>query len=133
MTPASTDAMNVAPPAMRGQASGVTHTLRQVGGTVGLAIMGTALATVQHDRLTAFADRARLGAAQREHVRAVLAAAHGDPALLRSLPASVLEALQQSLVAGMTVAYAIGATFVLAGAALAWARLRRVPAVDAMI
>jgi EmrB/QacA subfamily drug resistance transporter len=45
MTPASTDAMNTTPAAQRGQAQGVTQTLRQVGGTSGLAVMGTVAAT----------------------------------------------------------------------------------------
>jgi MFS family permease len=47
MTPASTDAMNTAPAALRGQAQGVVQTLRQAGGTVGLAVMGTAVAGVE--------------------------------------------------------------------------------------
>jgi hypothetical protein len=46
MTPASTDAMNVADPELRGQASGVMQTMRQVGGTIGIAVMGTIVANV---------------------------------------------------------------------------------------
>jgi MFS family permease len=49
MTPASTDAMNVAPAGLRAEASGVIQTLRQLGGTVGLAIMGTVVAGVRAD------------------------------------------------------------------------------------
>jgi MFS family permease len=49
MTPASTDCMNTALPALRGEASGVMQTVRQVGGTVGLAIMGTIIAGAQGD------------------------------------------------------------------------------------
>jgi hypothetical protein len=45
MTPASTDAMNTAPPRLRGEASGVMQTMRQVGGTIGLAVMGTVAAS----------------------------------------------------------------------------------------
>jgi EmrB/QacA subfamily drug resistance transporter len=48
MTPASTDAMNTAPAALRGEASGVMQTVRQVGGTVGLALMGTAAASADN-------------------------------------------------------------------------------------
>jgi EmrB/QacA subfamily drug resistance transporter len=47
MTPASTDCMNSAPPELRGEASGVMQTVRQVGGTVGLAVMATVVAQVQ--------------------------------------------------------------------------------------
>jgi EmrB/QacA subfamily drug resistance transporter len=44
MSPSNTDAMNAAPSELRGQASGVVQTVRQVGGTVGLAIVGTIVA-----------------------------------------------------------------------------------------
>jgi EmrB/QacA subfamily drug resistance transporter len=50
MTPAMTDALNSAAPALRGQASGVLQTVRQVGGTVGLAIMGTIVVSITSDR-----------------------------------------------------------------------------------
>jgi MFS family permease len=36
ITPTTTDALNAADPALRGQASGVVQTMRQVGGTVGI-------------------------------------------------------------------------------------------------
>lgn len=47
MTPASTDCMNCAARELRGEASGVMQTVRQVGGTVGLAVMGTVVAHVE--------------------------------------------------------------------------------------
>ena len=53
MTPASTDCMNTAPAKLRGEASGVMQTVRQVGGTVGLAIMGTIIAHVEADEPSA--------------------------------------------------------------------------------
>jgi hypothetical protein len=61
MTPATTDALNTAPAALRALASGVMQTLRQVGGSVGLAIMGTAVASVPNDRLTNFANGVQPG------------------------------------------------------------------------
>jgi EmrB/QacA subfamily drug resistance transporter len=87
MTPASTDAMNTAPAALRGQAQGVVQTLRQAGGTVGLAVMGAAVAGIQHR--------------------------------------------QGSLVSGISIALYIGGGVVLAGAVIAWALLRHLPAADA--
>jgi EmrB/QacA subfamily drug resistance transporter len=130
-TPTYTDAMNTAPAAQRGQAQGVTMTLRQVGGTVGLAIMGTVVATVQHDRLADFARRAGASVADRARVTAAIAAAHGDPALLGRLPQGTLIALRDSLLSGISSALYIGGGVVLAGAAVAWALLRRMPAADA--
>jgi hypothetical protein len=87
MTPASTDAMNTAPAALRGQAQGVVQTLRQAGGTVGLAVMGAVVAGIQHR--------------------------------------------QGSLVSGISTALYIGGGVVLAGAVIAWALLRHLPAADA--
>jgi EmrB/QacA subfamily drug resistance transporter len=54
MSPSNTDAMNAAPPDLRGEASGVVQTVRQVGGTVGLAVVGTIVANVQNDHLSDF-------------------------------------------------------------------------------
>jgi EmrB/QacA subfamily drug resistance transporter len=113
MTPASTDALNTVPPAWRGQAQGVIQTLRHVGGTVGLAIMGTVVARTQ---------RARFGGA--------LPAAHGDPALLGKLGAAMLGAVKESLAAGISSALYIGGAVVLASAVAAWALLRRVAPAD---
>jgi EmrB/QacA subfamily drug resistance transporter len=53
----TTDAMGSAPPRQRGQASGLVQTTRQVGGTIGLAVLGAIVSAVLHtsggDRLTA--------------------------------------------------------------------------------
>lgn len=129
MTPASTDAMNTAPPALRGQAQGVMQTLRKAAGTIGLAIMGTAVASIQRRRLTGFANAA---GASRSHFKAVVAAAHGDPAALRILPEPALQALRDSLTSGISGAVCIAGGVVLVGGLVAWMFLRRVPAADAV-
>ena len=51
MTPANTDALNRAPAAYRGQASGLIQTFRQMGGTIGLAIAGGVAVTLLHLQL----------------------------------------------------------------------------------
>lgn len=129
--PTLTDVMNTAPPALRGQAQGVSQTLRQAGGAVGLAIMGTVVAGIQRRRLTDFANAVGASASDRAHFKAVLAAAHGDPAGLRILPEPVLVALRDSLISGISGALYIGGAVVFAGALVAWMFLRRVPAADA--
>jgi EmrB/QacA subfamily drug resistance transporter len=131
MTPASTDAMNTAPAARRGQAQGVIQTLRQAAGAVGLAVMGTTVASIQRSRLTGFANQVGASASDRAHVKAVVAAAHGDPAMLASLPGATLSALRDSLVSGISTALYVGGGVVFVGAVAAWALLRHVPAVDA--
>jgi EmrB/QacA subfamily drug resistance transporter len=46
ISPATTDALGVAAPGERSQASGITQTVRQVGGGVGIAILGAIVAHV---------------------------------------------------------------------------------------
>jgi MFS family permease len=52
MSPTNTDAMSSAPLKLRGQASGTIQTVRQVGGTLGIALLGTLVANIQNDRLS---------------------------------------------------------------------------------
>jgi MFS family permease len=54
MSPTNTDAVNAAAPNDRGEASGVIQTLPQIGGSVGLALMGTVVSSVQQDHINAF-------------------------------------------------------------------------------
>ena len=112
MTPASTDAMNTAPAALRSQASGVMNTLKQVGGALGLAVMGTAVVTVQHERMNQYANSVGASATDRAHFNSVVAAAHGDPSMLRSLPAANLGALRDSLISAISTAYLIAGVVV---------------------
>jgi MFS family permease len=46
ISPATTDALGVAAPGERSQASGITQTVRQVGGAFGIAILGAIVAHV---------------------------------------------------------------------------------------
>jgi EmrB/QacA subfamily drug resistance transporter len=131
MTPASTDAMNAAPSALRGEASGVMQTMRQVGGTVGLAIMGTVAATIQSNQLDDFADQARASPAQREQFERALSEVQGDPSALAGLPPETVSEAEDALVSGIQAAYYVGGAAVLAGAILAGLLLRRVSAADA--
>jgi EmrB/QacA subfamily drug resistance transporter len=58
ISPASTDAMNAAAPRQRSQASGLTQMMRQVGGTIGLAVLGTVIA--DHAQATGTGAAARV-------------------------------------------------------------------------
>ena len=51
--PATVDALTAAGAALRGQAAGLIQLVRQLGGVFGLAVIGTVVAVVQHDRLSA--------------------------------------------------------------------------------
>jgi EmrB/QacA subfamily drug resistance transporter len=131
MTPASTDAMNTAPAALRGEASGVMQTVRQVGGTIGLAIMGTVVATVQANRLTDYAASTGATPQEKAAFSRALDAAHGNPAAIKGVPESAVNAVEDALIAGIRLSYIIAGAAVLLGALLAWALLRRVSAADA--
>jgi EmrB/QacA subfamily drug resistance transporter len=63
ISPASTDAMNAAAPGQRSQASGLTQMMRQVGGTIGLAVLGTIIADHTHAAGTGAATRSALTSA----------------------------------------------------------------------
>jgi MFS family permease len=131
MTPASTDAMNTAPAAYRGEASGVMQTVRQVGGTVGLAIMATVVASVESDKLTDFAARVRATPEQRELFGHALAEAQGNPSALRGVPAGAIDAAEDALTSGIRASFLVAGAVVLVGALIAGLLLRRVRAADA--
>jgi EmrB/QacA subfamily drug resistance transporter len=68
LTPVSADALSRAPQRLRGAAAGVVGASRQLGASVGLAVVGTIIATAERDRLAdhvaparAFADSLALG------------------------------------------------------------------------
>jgi MFS family permease len=48
MSPVNTDSMSRVPPAQRGQVSGLVQTLRQIGGSLGVAVVGSAI-LLSHD------------------------------------------------------------------------------------
>jgi EmrB/QacA subfamily drug resistance transporter len=130
MSPTNTDAMSSAPAPLRGQASGMIQTVRQVGGTVGLAIVGAIVAGVQHNRLQDFL--LGIGAPQSEidSMQRVLAEDAGSQQRIaeRVPPADlqqVTSAATDATVDGIAAAYWVcGGVVVLAGLA-AWAILRR--------
>jgi hypothetical protein len=128
MSPTNTDAMGAAPATC--VASGMIQTGRQVGGTVGLAMVGAIVAGVQHDRLQDFL--LGIGAPQSEvdSVQRILAedsgsqrqiAADVPPAELRQ----VTEAAKDAAVDGIAAAYWVAGGVVALAALAAWAMLRR--------
>ncbi|MDQ3874435.1 MAG: MFS transporter [Actinomycetota bacterium] len=129
MGPTNTDAMNAAPRALRGQASGVVQTVRQVGGTVGLAIMGTVVVNVQHSKLDDFLVGLGASPTLVSRIENVLAQDEGDQqAVAQAVPAAeraqVLDGVRDAVVSGITWAYYAGGIVVAIAALLAFAVLR---------
>jgi EmrB/QacA subfamily drug resistance transporter len=130
ITPTTTDALNAADPALRGQASGVVQTMRQVGGTIGIAILGTIVANVEHNRVTdwiAADPSARAGDANQ--IATVLA----NPSAAPSAAASpdVLEMLRDAVTTAIASSYWVAGAISLVAAIVAGLVLRRVRAADA--
>ena len=130
ITPTTTDALNAADPALRGQASGVVQTMRQVGGTVGIAILGTIVANVQHNQV---ADWIAADPAQRSgdvtQIETVLA--NPDAAPTAALNPDVIAMLKDAATTAVSSAYWVAGAVSLLSAVVAVLVLRRVRAADA--
>lgn len=131
MSPANTDGMSAAARELRAQASGVIQTVRQIGGTVGLAIMGTIVASVEHSRIQTFLDDAGTPAAVAAQVDGFLAQDPGDQqAALSGVPANqrdaLVDAVRDAATSGIGWAYYVGGAVLIVAAVAAFALLRHV-------
>jgi EmrB/QacA subfamily drug resistance transporter len=133
MSPANTDSLNSAPPAERGEASGVIQTLRQVGGAVGLAVMGTVVANVQQSHIDAFvASDPKAGPGQAAEIERVLSESAGAQAAAREhISPNVVSAAHDALTAATSTSYYVAAGVMGFTAVVAVAVLRHVRAADA--
>ena len=117
-TPATESILLVLPPARAGVGSAVNDATRELGGTLGVAVVGSVFSSVFADRLAAGAyaalPPARLEAAQ-DSVGVALALVGGDPARLA--------AMQDAFMAGLSTACLTIGTVCLVGAAGALALL----------
>jgi EmrB/QacA subfamily drug resistance transporter len=134
MTPANTDGMNTAPADLRGQASGVIQTVRQVGGTVGIAIMTTVIVSVTNTSLSDKLAAQGLSSAQVAEIESGLSQGQtggtGSSSELSSLPAQTQQELESivetSYATGIRAGYlVVAALMVLSGVVAPW-RLRKV-------
>lgn len=127
MTPTNTDAMNSALPEFRGQAGGAIQTVRQVGGTFGLAIMGTLVASVQSSKLTDLLS----GDSDVSRVERLLSESEvGQQQALAELSPKVLDQAAEALTSAVASTYWLAAGLLAVTFVIAVAILRRVRAVD---
>lgn len=131
MGPASTDTMNAAAAELRGEASGVMQTVRQVGGTVGLAVMGTIVTSVQTSQLTSSVEALGDTAAQAAQLNDLLADPGANSAQLAQVPPDILAAANDAFVTAISTSYYVCAGVLLVAAVAGLALLRRVQASDA--
>lgn len=114
-TPATESIMRVLPPARAGVGSAVNDATREVGGTLGVAVVGSLFSSIFADRLaaTSYADLpSRLLAAAQDSVGTATAVAARDPRLVDGLQLAFLDAFSTACVVVGSVC--------LVGAVAAW-------------
>ncbi len=92
-------ALSALSPERSGVGSGVIQALRQVGGTIGVAVLGTVLSSAYHARLDLAGLPAQAASAVRDSVSAGVAVAHqlGSAALLDSVRAAYVHGMDVML------------------------------------
>src|SRR6266516_1607363 len=92
-------ALSALSPERSGVGSGVIQALRQVGGTIGVAVLGTVLSSAYHARLDLAGLPAQAASAVRDSVSAGVAVAHqlGSAALLDSVRAASVHGMDVML------------------------------------
>jgi EmrB/QacA subfamily drug resistance transporter len=123
MAPMTAAVMNSVGPQRAGLGSAMTNTSREVGGVLGIALLGTILTTVLKSSLTPALTALGLGAGQQAAIAS--AAGHGtlEPSVLAGLsPAqvgAVQQAFAQSFMDGFHIALIVGASVLLLAAVVA--------------
>jgi EmrB/QacA subfamily drug resistance transporter len=131
MGPSNTDAMSAAAAEFRAQAQGVIQTMRQVGATIGLAIMGVVVTQVENSRLESSLGALGLPESAIAQVENVLSkGADGQQEALVQVPAAeqaaIVADVQDSVTDGIAAALYIGGGALLLGAIVAFLVLRHV-------
>lgn len=131
MGPANTDAMNAAGRSLRADASGVMLTMRQVGGTVGLAVLGTIVAFTQKADLERVIGSPNGVPPETADITRMLAETETDrAAILSHFPSSrsedILIGARDAIAHGIEAAYLICGVALAVAAVIAFSLLRRV-------
>ena len=132
MVPIATDALHVGPAARQGQASGVFATMSEIGGSLGLAILGSVVAGVQRAKIDTFLKGAGVTQSDVPGIERYLAESmKGTSAQLpHGLPPNTFEASASALTSAISGAFCVAGVVMLAAATIAWLTLRRVHAGD---
>jgi EmrB/QacA subfamily drug resistance transporter len=132
MAPMTAAVMNAVGPQRAGLGSAMTNTSREVGGVLGIAVLGTILTTKLKDTLTPALHA--LGLSPQQQAIVAQAAGHGTPpspaALTRlGVPAEiqprVFEAFGRSFMDGFHVALTVGGVILLIAAVVAYVWIPR--------
>lgn len=134
MAPATESVMGSLPPEKAGVGSAVNDTTRQVGGALGIAVIGSAVSSVYGHHISDVAVRFDLDAAALAESRSSLGAALREAERLGADGPAFADAARDSFVTGLNWGMRFGALVVIAAALLVWrflpARAATAPAAD---
>lgn len=120
MAPATESVMGSLPREKAGVGSAINDTTRQVGGAVGVAIIGSAVSSLYASGIGTAADDLGLGPAARSASTASLGAAQQTAAALGDGGVAFLQAANQAFVDAMSVGMRISVVVVALAAVMAW-------------
>ncbi len=131
MGPTNTDALSAAARKLRPQAQGAVQTVRQVGATIGLAVMGVVVTSVQNSRLEEGLSAAGAPPGVISQVENLLSqGGEGQQQSLSRVPAAeqaeLVDTIRDSVTTGIGAAFVIGGAALLLGAVVAVLMLRHV-------
>lgn len=133
MAPATEAVMGSLPRAKAGVGSAINDTTRQVGGALGVAVIGSVVTSVYASRITELAAGFGLSAPQQATAESSLGAAQQVGATLGAAGDAFVAGADQSFVDAMSVGLRVGAVVIVGAAILAWRFLPshgRVPEAD---
>jgi MFS transporter, DHA2 family, multidrug resistance protein len=116
IAPATASIMGAVPSARAGVGSAINDTTRQVGGALGVAVMGSIGASLYRRSIGRAAAAAHLPARALDSVGSTLAASSRLPAGTR---AATIDAAHHAFIRGLTISSLVGVVIALVGAAIA--------------
>jgi EmrB/QacA subfamily drug resistance transporter len=125
LTPITTTALSRMPAQQAGLASGLTNTVRELGGVLGVAVLGSILTQQMISDLGQRLGRLGIPAGQRAAIVGTVKAGGGLPRSSGPRSASVTAAVNLAYVHGLHVAEYCGCGVLTVAAVLAWVLLRR--------
>ena len=120
MAPATEAVMGSLPRAKAGIGSAINDTTRQVGGALGVAIIGTVVSSVYAARIGDLADVFGLGAAQRGAAESSLGAAQAVGGGLGDRTGEFVAAANQGFVDALAMGLRVAAIAIVVGLVIAW-------------
>jgi MFS family permease len=124
MAPMTAAVMNSVGPQRAGLGSAMTNTSREIGGVLGIALLGAILTTELKNAFLPALDRFGLSPAQQAAIGTAAGRGEFGPALLRGLPSAVQAGIGQAFgnafMDGFRLALLVGGSVLLAGAIVAF-------------